>query len=110
MIADLNRVDVVRPGRTDLRFEIARSLVDLAKCPLSFAAGIENGGRFGLLSENRLPSFQQYVFRFRRLRKLPTRLHSGLLFDDESKHSPRISRNRYRLRMRRGLSHPLDAS
>src|SRR4030088_2892879 len=105
MIADLNRVDVVRPGRTDLRFGIARSLVDLAKWPLYFAAGVENGGGFGLLSENRLPSFQQCVFRFHRLLKLPTRLHSALIFDDESKHSPRISRNRYRLRVRRGLSH-----
>ena len=45
---------------------------------------------------------------FHRLRKLPGRLDSALIFGHESRHSPRVSRDRHCLRMRRGVSHPLD--
>src|SRR4030095_3527099 len=38
------------------------------------------------------------------------RLHFALLFEDESRHSSRVLRYRYCVRVRRGVSHPLDTS
>src|SRR6266496_986212 len=38
------------------------------------------------------------------------RLDFALPFEDENRHSSRVLRYRYCLRVRRGLSHPLDAS
>jgi len=110
VIADLDG-DYASIGElVDLWFEAPRAFINSTERPIDLAAGIKNGGLVALLSENRLPSLQQYVFRFHPLRKMPRRLHSALIFDDESRHSPRISRDRYRLRVRSGLSHPLDAS
>src|SRR5713101_372793 len=41
--------------------------------------------------------------------KPPVRVSSALLFEDESRHSSRVLRDRYRVRMRRGVSYPLNA-
>src|SRR5712691_129847 len=38
-----------------------------------------------------------------------SRVSSALLFEHESRHSSRVLRDRYRVRVWRGLSYPLDA-
>src|SRR5207245_6925411 len=96
VIADLDG-DYASIGElVDLWFEAPRAFINSTERPIDLAAGIKNGGLVALLSENRLPSLQQYVFRFHLLRKMPRRLYSALIFDAERRHLRKVSRKLYR--------------
>src|SRR5947207_15683418 len=86
MISDLNRAYVVRLAGPEFCFG-ARSLLDLPERPNDLAARVENGWRVAFFGYNSLPSLEQNVFRFHRLRKRRPRLDSALIFGHESRHS-----------------------
>jgi len=69
MIAEIDRMDLTRRGRIDLRFEHARSTFDVAKRSERGAASVENRRRVSLALQGFLPRGEQGVVRFHPLRE-----------------------------------------
>jgi hypothetical protein len=82
VVADLDGDESSRLEVADLRLEIAGAILDLSEAVSDLSVPVENRRCVGFFDENFRPPFEQWVFKFHRLRKVPGRLHSALIFDE----------------------------